>query len=88
MTRALLIALAAIATFAGWQTLRLAWAENDRAALETRADNAEARLRAETARVALLRVEMESDREIDAIPDAGLADAVDPRWMRPTPAPR
>lgn len=33
MTRALLIALVAIAAFAGWQTLRLAWAENDRAAL-------------------------------------------------------
>lgn len=33
------------------------------------------------ANMALLRAEMESDNEIDQIPDDGLAGAVDPRWL-------
>jgi len=41
----------------------------------------DARLRASEARVTLLRAEMESDREIDAIPDDGLAGVVDCLWL-------
>lgn len=45
------------------------------------AQAAEARERAARATVELLRKEMESDNAIDQIPDDGLGDALDPRWL-------
>jgi hypothetical protein len=55
--------------FGWWQD-----AKTENAALDVR-------LRASEARVTLLRAEMESDREIDAIPDDGLAGVVDCLWL-------
>jgi len=51
------------------------------------AEASQARERAARAAIALLQKEIASDAEIDAIPDGGLADAVDPRWML-NPAPK
>jgi len=70
--------VASVAAWWGWSRAQDLATEN--AALE-------ARERAHQARLNLLRNEMESDRAVDTIPDAGLRDATDPRWLL-DPAPR
>ena len=74
------IAGAALAAFLGLSVV--AW-WGVRSVHTLKAENAAlgAQLRAEKARVELLRQEIASDAEIDAIPDADLGGSVDPRWL-------
>jgi hypothetical protein len=55
--------------------------------LEKRIIGLEAQLANTTARLNLLRDEMESDNAVDEIPDSDLPDFVDPRWLRPGSSP-
>ena len=71
---AVLAALVGLSVALWWQTVRVD-------SLKAENDALSAQLRAEKARVILLRNEMESDRAIDQIPDNDLPGAVDCRWL-------
>ena len=71
---AVLTAFLGLSVAAWWAWQRVDSLEAENAALG-------AQLRAEKARVELLRQEIASDAEIDAIPDADLGGSVDPRWL-------
>jgi len=81
MIRLLLGSTAILAAALGWSMWRAEMAVNRAERAEDKVASLEAQLGAEKARVTLLRAEMESDNAVDEIPDAGLADAVDPRWL-------
>ena len=71
---AVLTAIGVLAVALWWQTGRVDSLAAKNAALG-------AQLRAEQARVTLLRNEMESDNAINNIPEADLPNAVDCRWL-------
>ena len=71
---AVLTAFVGLAGALWWQTGRVDSLTTKNAALS-------AQLRAEQARVTLLRNEMESDNAINNIPDTDLPNAVDCRWL-------
>lgn len=70
----LAVALSAAVTVAVWQSSRVGALQDDNEALT-------ALLRAERAKVELLRKERESDAAIDAIPDSDLRGIVPDRWL-------
>jgi hypothetical protein len=80
MTRALIIVALVLALGNAVQRIGLerAWARIDTLETETEAC---------TDRVADILEDQASDREIEAIPDHGLRDAVDPRWLLPPGSP-
>ena len=71
---AVLTAILGLSVALWWQTGRVD-------SLTVKNEALSAQLRAEQARVILLRNEMESDNEIDQIPDTDLPAAVDCRWL-------
>ena len=70
----LAVALAAALSWGLWQSSRVSTLEDDNAALA-------ALLRAERAKVELLRAERQSDADIDAIPDGDLGRVVPDGWL-------
>lgn len=87
MTRLLMGLCVVLMATTGWALFRSEIHKGRAERAIERAERFEAQLTAERAKVRLLRDEMESDNEVDLIPDSGLIDAVPDSWLL-NPAPR